>query len=540
MKTPGERIKEWLEVLAGGWKDRLRGWMASWLMRGMEDLMESMEPEAIDEVSDILGSITEHPATPKQLKDLISKLTAGKHPLPLLILIPIAVLMFIPTITSIVQPLGNLLRYTQENIFHSHRLDPSTITNLWRRDKPAYDKLWDDLKDLGWSDERIDAAKELAKILPPLPDMVRFADFSAFDPEVIEQWRQFYDAPSWITEPMALLGVTNEAPRDWANKYWFSHWIQPGRYELGEIYRRGLLGKPLLGTEEIGGPGGEGEAERMVKLAYRTMGYSSFWQDNLLQLVREVPTRVDVRRWWDMRTIDEEELRSIYQRRGYFGKDLNNYVLWTKVYTAWPDLIARYSKGWITLDDVRKELTGLGMPSARVEEMIQTKVKAQEPGRVEEGKSLTKTEIYKGVKKGVITWDMGVELLMDLGYDEDEADYILTINVEALTGSPESYADFKAITAKFKRATGKEAATMPEELKKAAEDVIRLTKEIADLKRAIKDEEDLLVDDEVLPTVATAKRDELRTTLHRAEAELFRVKSGYDSLVAEWKHGLPS
>ncbi|MBA7709345.1 hypothetical protein ES703_118260 [subsurface metagenome] len=175
--------------------------------------------------------------------------------------------------------------------------------------------------------------------------MVRFADFSAFDPEVIAKWREFYDAPSWISDPMELIGITNEAPRDWANKYWFSHWIQPGRYELGEIYRRGLLGEPLLGKEEIGEAGGEGEAEAMVKLAYKTMGYSGFWQDMLLQLVREVPTRVDVRRWWDMRTIDEEELRSIYQRQGYFGKDLENYVNWTKVYTDFGMMMTRFKNG---------------------------------------------------------------------------------------------------------------------------------------------------------------------------------------------------
>ncbi|GAI76368.1 unnamed protein product, partial [marine sediment metagenome] len=101
--------------------------------------------------------------------------------------------------------------------------------------------------------------------------------------------------PGWVSDPMSLIGITNEPPRDWANKYWFSHWIQPGRFELGEIYRRGLLGEPLIGQEEVGGAGGEGEAEKMVKLAYRTMGYSPFWQDMLLELVREVPTRVDVR-----------------------------------------------------------------------------------------------------------------------------------------------------------------------------------------------------------------------------------------------------
>ncbi|MBA7592182.1 hypothetical protein ES708_34360 [subsurface metagenome] len=152
-------------------------------------------------------------------------------------------------------------------------------------------------------------------------------------------------------------------------------------------------------------------------------------REDLFKLFRAIPTRVDVRRFWDMRTIDEPRLRDIYQSMGYWEKDLEDYVLWTKVYTAFPDLIARWSKGWISLDDVRKELTTLGMEPERLEEFIQMKVKAEQPERVAGERDLTKTDIYKGVKAGTITRGEGEELLMDLGFDEDEADYLLTINI---------------------------------------------------------------------------------------------------------------
>ncbi|MBA7583151.1 hypothetical protein ES708_25091 [subsurface metagenome] len=373
-----------------------------------------------------------------------------------------------------------------------------------------------------------------------MADMVRFADFSAFDPDVIAKWRQFYDAEPWITEPFSLIGITNEPPRDWANKYWFSHWRQPGRYELGDMYRRGLLGTPLIGGEEIGEPGGPGEAEETIKLAYKTMGYSSFWQDALLQLVREVPTRVDVRRWWDMRTIDEAELRSIYQRQGYFGKDLANYVLWTKVYVAFPDLITRWKNGWITEGDVRSELSALGMLPERVEEMIQTKIKPAQPERTEKERDLTKSEIVKGVKKEYITWDEGIDLLVDLGYDPTEADFILSIWVAVEAGSPETFAEFKELTQKWRRSVGKEAAPVPKELKAAADEVVRITKDIEALKRAIKDEEAKLVGEEILPEAATRTLDELRVTLHRAEAELQTARGEYDKQLAIFRHAPPA
>ncbi|GAI71159.1 unnamed protein product, partial [marine sediment metagenome] len=254
--------------------------------------------------------------------------------------------------------------------------------------------------------------------------------------------REFYDAPSWIAEPFALLGVTGE----WANKYWFSHWVQPGRFELGEMHRRELID------------------DDAVKLAYRTMGYSPFWQDLLLELVKAVPTRVDVRRWWDMRTIDEAKLRDIYHRQGYYGEDLDLYVLWTKVYVAFPDLIARWKNGWLTEDDVRNELKTLGMPDDRVEEMIQTKIKPAQPERVEGERDLTKAEVYAGVKKEVISWDEGLELLQDMGYDAEEAEFILEVRVGVAEGSPDTFTEFKRWTQGYRKAMGLEAKIPPAEL----------------------------------------------------------------------------
>ncbi|MBA7579235.1 hypothetical protein ES708_21104 [subsurface metagenome] len=95
--------------------------------------------------------------------------------------------------------------------------------------------------------------------------------------------------------------------------------------------------------------------------------------------------------------------------------------------------MARWSKGWITLDEVKSELTGLGMPADRLEELIQTKIKPAESERVTGERNLTKTDIYKGVKQGRIDRTEGIELLMDLGFDEDEADYLLAAGPEALS-----------------------------------------------------------------------------------------------------------
>jgi len=34
--TPGDRFKNWIDGLSLAWKERLKGWMASWLGFGIE------------------------------------------------------------------------------------------------------------------------------------------------------------------------------------------------------------------------------------------------------------------------------------------------------------------------------------------------------------------------------------------------------------------------------------------------------------------------------------------------------------------------
>jgi len=305
------------------------------------------------------------------------------------------------------------------------------------------DRTEDDLLNkLGYNDADKADLKKLFWTVPPVPDMVRFADFSAFDPDVIARWKEYFDCPSWLVEPFKKVGISDEEPDRWASRYWFSHFRQPGRFELGDLHHRQLI------------------SDDDAKLAYKTMGYSQFWQDNLLELVKEIPTRVDVRRFLEMGTIDEARLREIYHSLGYYDKDLDDYVLWTKVYCAMPDLLARWKNGWITIEEVRAELLACGMKEPHIQNLIETKIQNASPERVEEERGLTKAEIYAGVKKGVITWGEGEELLMDLGYGEDEANFILAVRVGVAEGSPKSFLEFKWWTLWYKGMQGK-AVNLP-------------------------------------------------------------------------------
>ena len=510
-----KRIHDTIEDWIVEWRDRLRGWMSSWVERGAEQLMDAMEPELRAEIKPSLLRLRDIPGMPDDFKDLIDKTLEEPGFIHFAAILPYLVGIMIGFGMGAAAPASKIGSYQVDKLVHSHRLDAMSVITAWRRDPEAYAHLFDDLKDQGWSDERIEALKFLTLYYPAPPDLVRWQAREVFEPEMVTKYGLDSEFGAIEKEPFYKAGMTDEQILN----YWRAHWEHASWMQIVEMLHRGLL------------------TEQDVYDWFRLVEIPPFWRDLLTQTAYTWPTRVDVRRWWDMRVIDETELRRLYSGMGYRGVNLDNYVLWTKVYVAFPDLMARWTKGWITIDDVRRELTELGMPAERVEEMIQMKVKPQEPERIEEGRKLTKTEIYKGVKKEIITRDEGIELLMDLDLDYNEADYLMTINVDALEGSPETFEEFKSITQKYKIASGREARPMTEELKAAADEVVKLTGEVEALTKSVEKEKGTLIKGEIVPEAATKKQTTLQGKLHRAQSELARVKTEYNIKLAEWRHG---
>ena len=404
---PGARFAAWLSNIAFGWKLPVGEWIREWISKAVLNAFEDMEPGAIEAMRPALLKQIKDPLVPEELKTLYRAAIEPGNPINTVGGIITLLLQSLGTLLGGSQPLSNIMRYTQDKVLETYRLDPQTIITAWRRDPKTFEPFFEDLKEQGWSEPRINALKFSTLFLPNADEQTFWLAREVYEPAMREKYGLDAELPVYADTDFAKIGVT---PEQMTNK-WRAHWQHASWIQVVEMLHRGLLD------------------EEEVKQWFRLVEIPPFWRQLLIDTAYTWPTRVDVRRWWDMRTIDEARLRELYSGMGYRGKNLDDYVLWTKVYVAFPDLMARWSKGWISIDEVRSELVGLGMPGERVEEMIQTKIKAAEPERIDKERDVTKTDIIKGVKKGVITRDEGIELLVDMGYDEDEADYILAINI---------------------------------------------------------------------------------------------------------------
>lgn len=295
------------------------------------------------------------------------------------------------------------------------RLPEDRLRDLYLRGEIDESKVRTELVEQGWTDDRITELMKLWYVLPTPQDLVAFMAHEVFEEGMVKRYGLDDEFEKIDLTLMKKVGLSPELAR----QYWRNHWQHASWTQVTEMLHRGLI------TQED------------VYDWFRLIEIPPYWREKLIGVSWNIPTRVDVRRFWDMGTIDENRLREVYTGMGYHGKDLDDYVLWTKVYVAFPDLVARYKNGWIGLDDCRSELKALGMTDERAEQLIQTKVKPMAEERTAPERSLTKAEIVKGIKKGVISVAEGLGLLIEMGYSEEESAFIVSINIDLEESIPE-------------------------------------------------------------------------------------------------------
>jgi len=171
-----------------------------------------------------------------------------------------------------------------------------------------------------------------------------------------------------------------------------------------------------------------------------------------------------------------QALFGYYRSLKYSDGDSARLTLMTGLRFAFPDLKAMYGKGWIIPDILVSELMRLGLPKTRAAELAMTVVKMEQPARTTTERDLTKAEIIKGVKAEILTPVQGVGMLQDIGYDENEAWYILAINKVVGVGDPQGYWEMRRVTELAKKARGLPSIEIPDEVIRL-EASIRITKQ---------------------------------------------------------------
>ncbi|MBI2869383.1 MAG: hypothetical protein HYX96_06125 [Chloroflexi bacterium] len=447
----GDRFSQWIEERSNAWKDRLAGWTVGIGARAAERMLDDMEPELAKQARAYLDKLRELPDLPPETKAFLDSLASPKSfafAAPLLgFLLGILTSMATVLTRGMQEPIRQMVekaspfhipdlgvvldmrlreKMTDEEFYDlvgrqgwsaswadrfmdlKHPVFPSELAlGGWLRDPVKYQHFVDDLPKLGLTPEQIELLTELAFRVPGVQDVIRYVVKEAYDPDTVKEFGQDQEYPKVAEADARKAGVRP----DQLLKEWIAHWDLPGVSQGFEMLHRGVISQAQLA--------------RLLK----ARDVMPFWRDKLEAISWDLPGRIELRMMALYGLVDKQYLMEALGRSGLSEEYRENIADMNLIRGIKTDIQTRYGKGWITKEDVRAELTDAGLSANLVEKVYQSIVKAETAARTVTQKNLTLAQIEKGVKRGKLSRAEAVDLLTDIGYELEEASFILSVDI---------------------------------------------------------------------------------------------------------------
>jgi hypothetical protein len=233
---------------------------------------------------------------------------------------------------------------------------------------------------------------------------------------------------------------------------------QPKRLTLSQIENAYWLG--LISEDEA--------IRRIENLGYSAADARIVWKvitySPSIEAKVKPFTRADVTAFYRYNLWDEEDVFNAFIEMGYDESHAGLLTMLEVLDDMYPKLKMLYEKGYIDDQALLQRFIDLGLSQADAQNVVKRIIFELSIERVKEERALTKSEIIKGVKNGVFSFEDGVQFLKDLGYSDSEARYILVINGIVAAGDPMGYWEMRRAIELMKKAQGKPYVEIPDEV----------------------------------------------------------------------------
>jgi hypothetical protein len=373
--------------------------IATAIQWGAELILRLMRREAVQMVRPILTDIKNAPDTPTELRSMIDYLLSQEGELADFILSGVGGNLMSGVVGGVIPALTSPITAWAWRKTQGMRLDPQTvITAKWRGHLQTINPR-EEMASSGYSDVRQDI---IEKLMRPW-----------FDPNTaIQLWLREIWKEDKLNDHLKSTGfwdVDADALKRLA-------WNIPGASDLISMAVReawdddfaAKWGTDLLFPSEF--------AKWMKK-----QGYSEEWAKRYWRAHWTLPSVEMGFEMFHRGELKETELRQLLKAQdimpGYQDKLINiAYTPYTRV-----DVRRMYGMGILDPDQVKKAYMDLGYDEERAENLKKFTVLYETEGNRE----LAKSDILDGYKKQMVGHDKALAMLMDMGYPEEDASFLL-------------------------------------------------------------------------------------------------------------------
>jgi len=231
-------------------------------------------------------------------------------------------------------------------------LGANDLLQAYLRGEVTWQKVVQDLRAGGLSEDDINLLLKLTNVIPPISDLIRMAVREAFSEQVVARFGYDQDFPGDVVPFAKKQGLSE----DWVKRYWRAHWELPSPTQGYEMLHRGLISKDDL------------------ELLLRTADYAPYWRDKLIGISYSPYTRVDVRRMYGMKILNRDQVKRAYMDLGYDEEKADKLAEYTIRYEdengaskkqevhdlTQSAIISAYKKGIISRQEANDHIKALG------------------------------------------------------------------------------------------------------------------------------------------------------------------------------------
>jgi hypothetical protein len=275
--------------------------------------------------------------------------------------------------TDLIAPLLERPAQEMRQRLGDHLMTLDNIYESWNRGLLPEGEAKELIGRIGYGGLSKQAVEGLRYRLPPLADLTRMAVREVFDPAQRSALTLDADYPAALTAPAKALGLEEM----WARNYWAAHWDLPSPSQGYEMLHRGII------------------SEQQLADLLRALDYAPVWRGRLKDISFNPLTRVDIRRMYAARVLNEGQVLKAYKDIGYDQANAQLLTDFTK---------RNYAPQDATTGVVNRELTA-GL-------------------------------IRTAYRRHVITRDDARVRLVEIGYDGEEAEFQLDIDDAQLAQNP--------------------------------------------------------------------------------------------------------
>jgi len=407
------KLFEWLEdwrnkIIEGITKpiqdavNNIQTWFAEKIIEGLWGLMEKLEPEAVNMVSDAIDELLETGALPASYEKILKEITGKKHAIGLM-----GALSFMggTAVGFAMSPLSVLLKPA------THKLNQAVTPEIIPVDALItlhYRKVIDDnffyseMAKWGFDRTQTDRLVKAYLYYPSPTDFIRFAVRDVFREDIVKRYgydKGWEETKNEIKEYAEKAGIDMGVLR-W---YWRAHWELPSPTMAFKMLHRGLIERK--------------DIETLLKIA----DYAPFWIDKIIGISYTPITRVDLRRLYKAKVIGPERVFKGYKDLGYSEEDARAITEWVIKDTEEKDrdltkteILRNYRIGQCTREEAKKMLYELRYDEDEAEWLLTYE---DYKLHVEEIEAEAETVVYE-LSEGNISYDEAISKLSGLNMPE--------------------------------------------------------------------------------------------------------------------------